>query len=44
MNWSATGKTEASGKIQRLLPVAGSGQSVIARVSIPNLRDVGAQV
>ncbi|PXZ85206.1 efflux RND transporter periplasmic adaptor subunit [Pseudomonas aeruginosa] len=34
---SATGKTEASGKIQRLLPVAGSGQSVIARVSIPNL-------
>jgi cobalt-zinc-cadmium efflux system membrane fusion protein len=33
---SATGKTEASGKIQRLLPVAGSGQSLIARVSIPN--------
>ncbi len=33
---SATGSTEAEGTIQRLLPVASSGQSVIARVSIPN--------
>lgn len=33
---SATGKAEASGTIQRLLPVAGRGQSVIARASIPN--------
>ncbi len=32
---SATGKTVASNKIQRLLPVAGSGQSVIARGQHP---------
>ena len=33
---SATGTLAVSGEIQRLLPVAGSGQSVIGRVSIPN--------
>jgi cobalt-zinc-cadmium efflux system membrane fusion protein len=33
---SATGRAETEATIGRLLPVAGSGQSVIARVSIPN--------
>lgn len=33
---SATGGTKAEATIQTLLPVAGSGQSVIARISIPN--------
>jgi cobalt-zinc-cadmium efflux system membrane fusion protein len=33
---SVTGRAEAVGKIQRLLPVSGAGQSVVARVSIPN--------
>ena len=33
---SVTGTFAVSGKIQRLLPVAGSGQSVIGRVSISN--------
>jgi len=33
---SATGGVDARGEIQRLLPVAGSGQSVIARVSLAN--------
>lgn len=34
---SATGSGEALGKIETLLPVATSGQSVVARVSVPNL-------
>jgi cobalt-zinc-cadmium efflux system membrane fusion protein len=33
---SATGNTTAEAKIESLLPVAGVGQSVIARVSVPN--------
>lgn len=33
---SATGDSKAGSTIQRLLPVATAGQSVIARVSIPN--------
>lgn len=33
---SATGSTAVEAKIESLLPVAGIGQSVIARVSVPN--------
>lgn len=33
---SATGETQAEASIETLLPVAASGQSVIARVSVPN--------
>jgi len=33
---SATGDAKAEATIQTLLPVAGSGQSVIARISVPN--------
>jgi len=33
---SATGDSKASSTIQRLLPVATSGQGVVARISIPN--------
>lgn len=33
---SATGQAEAKADISRLLPIAGIGQSVIARVNIPN--------
>ena len=33
---SATGDAEAGGRIGALLPVAGSGQSVMARVALPN--------
>lgn len=33
---SATGSSEAEAEIESLLPVAGIGQSVIARVSMPN--------
>lgn len=33
---SATGALEAEGKLQAILPLAGSGQTVVARVSLPN--------
>ena len=33
---SATGALETEGRLQSLLPLASSGQSVVARVSIPN--------